>query len=67
MTGGPIRFSRGASLYQIAPSYTEEVGFIGIRDGRVVAKAADKAQVASAMIRAADHVNRKASLTQSSR
>lgn len=44
-----IRFTRGASFYQIAPAYVG-VGYVGICDGRVVARAMDRAMVALALI-----------------
>jgi hypothetical protein len=49
----PIRFTRGASLYQIAPAYAGGEGYVGLCDGRVVARAMDRAAVALALIRPA--------------
>lgn len=46
---GPIRFIRGRRFYEVAHAY-DGVGFIGLCDGRVVAKAGDPAIVAKAMI-----------------
>jgi hypothetical protein len=47
----PIRFTRGRRLYQIAPAYLEgETGWIGLCDGRVVARAPERAAVAKALI-----------------
>jgi len=34
---GPIRFTRGRSFYEVAHAHDGE-GFIGLRDGRVVAR-----------------------------
>lgn len=47
---GHLRFWRGDRFYQIAPS-REGVGFIGICDGRVIATAADRADVMRAVIK----------------
>lgn len=47
-----IQFWRGSSLYQVAPAY-EGSGFIGLRDGRIVATAPDRAGVMRALILAA--------------
>ena len=41
---GPLRFWRGRHFYQIAPAY-EGVGFIGLCDGRVVARAMERRTV----------------------
>lgn len=41
---GLLRFWRGRHFYQIAPAY-EGAGFIGICDGRVIAKALDRPAV----------------------
>ncbi|MFI4950843.1 MAG: hypothetical protein ACHP7A_07370 [Caulobacterales bacterium] len=46
-----LRFTRGASLYQIAPAYADGEGYIGLCDGRVVARAMDRATVALALIK----------------
>lgn len=40
----PLRFWRGRHFYQIAPAY-EGAGFMGICDGRVIAKAPHRAAV----------------------
>ena len=48
----PIRFTRGRRFYQIARAYAGEEGFIGIVDGRIVARAAERAIVARALIQA---------------
>lgn len=50
---GPIRFTRGRRFYEVAHSY-DGVGFIGLCDGRIVAKALDPAIVAKAMINTQD-------------
>jgi hypothetical protein len=46
---GPLRFWRGRHFYQIAPAY-EGAGFIGLRDGRVIAKAPDRPAVMRALV-----------------
>jgi hypothetical protein len=46
---GPLRFVRGRHLYQITPSHTG-AGYVGICDGRVVARALAAEQVARALI-----------------
>lgn len=46
----PIRFTRGRHSYLITRSYTAEPGYVGICDGRVIARAADAARVAQALI-----------------
>lgn len=48
----PIRFVRGRHLYQIAPAYAGEEGYIGICDGRVIARGAERPAVARALISA---------------
>jgi len=48
----PLRFTRGRRLYQIARAYSGEEGFIGIIDGRIVARATQAAAVARALIEA---------------
>jgi hypothetical protein len=54
---GPLRFVRGRHFYQIAPSLTG-AGYVGIRDGRVVARASAPAQVARALIQST-HLQRE--------
>lgn len=44
-----ICFWRGSNLYQVAPAY-EGVGYIGLRDGRIVATAPDRAGVMRSLI-----------------
>lgn len=46
----PIRFIRGRSLYQIARAHGGEEGYIGIVDGRVVARGPERAAIARALI-----------------
>jgi len=46
----PITFVRGRRLYQIAPDRSGEAGYVGYCDGRVLARAADKAAVARVLI-----------------
>lgn len=46
----PLRFIRGRSLYQIARAYDGEDGYIGIVDGRVVARGAERDSVARVLI-----------------
>jgi len=48
----PLRFTRGRHMYLIARAYAGEDGFIGIIDGRIVAKATEAAAVARALIEA---------------
>lgn len=44
-------FMRGLHIFQIAQAYgPTEQGFIGIRDGRIVARGADSSVVARALI-----------------
>ncbi len=47
----PIRFTRGGHSYLITPSYTGEPGYLGLRDGRVVARAPERSAVANALIK----------------
>jgi hypothetical protein len=47
----PMHFVRGQSFYQIAAAYDDRGGFIGICDGRVVARAPEAAMVADTLIR----------------
>lgn len=44
-----IRFWQGQRLFQVAPAY-EGDGYVGLCDGRIVAKAPDRASVARALI-----------------
>ena len=46
----PIRFTRGRRLYQIARAYNGESGYVGICDGRIVARGAESAAGAKALI-----------------
>ncbi|GAD58674.1 hypothetical protein MBEBAB_0924 [Brevundimonas abyssalis TAR-001] len=47
----PLRFIRGGHVFHIAKAYTEgETGFIGLRDGRVLARAPEASQVARLLI-----------------
>jgi len=48
----PLLFWRGRDLYQIAPA-REGSGFIGLRSGRIVATAPDRAGVMRTLIKAA--------------
>jgi len=48
----PLAFFHGNHLCQIVP-VQEGTGFIGLRDGRIVATAPDRAGVARALIKAA--------------
>lgn len=50
---GPIRFTRGRRSYLIAPAYPGGEGYVGIRDGQVIAAAPDRAAVARALIEGA--------------
>ena len=47
---GPLRFTRGRNAYIVARAYDGE-GYIGLRDGRIVARDQERAQVARALIR----------------
>lgn len=44
-----ICFWRGNNLYQVAPAH-EGAGYIGLRDGRIVATAPDRAGVMRTLI-----------------
>lgn len=47
----PLRFVRGGHLFHIAKAYAEgETGFVGLRDGRVLARAPEASQVARLLI-----------------
>jgi hypothetical protein len=46
---GPLRFTRGRHAYIVAPAYDGE-GYIGLRDGRIVARALERADVTRALI-----------------
>jgi hypothetical protein len=50
----PLVFTRGGSFFQIAPAtaYAGGVGYVGLRDGRVVARGADRVTVAKALLTA---------------
>ncbi len=49
----PMRFTRGGRAYIITPTYAaNEEGYLGLCDGRVVARAADRVGVARALIQA---------------
>lgn len=50
---GPIRYWRGRHLYEVSHAYEGE-GFIGLRDGRIIAQAPEPAVVARMMIEAGD-------------
>ncbi|HEY1925842.1 MAG TPA: hypothetical protein VGG92_00095 [Caulobacteraceae bacterium] len=45
-----LRFTRGSSFYQIAPAYAGGEGYVGLQDGRVVARGADRVVVAKALL-----------------
>lgn len=45
----PLRFTRGRHVYIVARAYDGE-GYIGIRDGRIVARDQERAVVARALI-----------------
>jgi hypothetical protein len=52
MTGRPpqpLSFMRGARLYQIARA-RDGAGYVGFRDGRIVASGAERADVARVLI-----------------
>jgi hypothetical protein len=46
----PISFSRGRHLFQIAPAPAGEFGFVGYRDGRLVARASERREVARTLM-----------------
>ena len=46
---GPLRFTRGRHAYIVARAYDGE-GYIGLRDGQIVARDQERAQVARALI-----------------
>ncbi|EJL32226.1 hypothetical protein PMI01_02606 [Caulobacter sp. AP07] len=46
---GPLRFTRGRHAYIVARAYDGE-GYIGLRDGRIIARDQERAQVARALI-----------------
>jgi hypothetical protein len=46
----PLRFTRGRRLYQIVRSYLGDDGYLGICDGRVVARGVDRVEVARVLI-----------------
>jgi hypothetical protein len=46
---GPLRFTRGRHAYIVAPAYDGD-GYIGLRDGRIVVRDVERAQVARALI-----------------
>lgn len=49
----PLRFFRGGHLFQITKAYADgETGFVGLRDGRVLARASEAFQVARLLIQA---------------
>ena len=47
----PLRFTRGRHAYIVAPAYDGD-GYIGVRDGRIVARDNERAKVARALIAA---------------
>lgn len=54
----PVRFTRGGRAYIITPTYAaDDYGYLGLCDGRVVARAADRAGVARALIQASTAPN----------
>lgn len=48
-SNGPLRFTRGRHTYIVAPAYDGD-GYIGLRDGRIVARAQERALVTRALI-----------------
>ena len=49
----PLRFFRAGHLFQITKAYADgETGFVGLRDGRVLARASEAFQVARLLIQA---------------
>jgi hypothetical protein len=49
---GPLRFTRGRHAYIVSRAYDGD-GYIGLRDGRIIARDAERAKVARALIK--DH------------
>lgn len=48
----PLRFTWRGHLFQIIRDYQSEEGFLGICDGRIIARADSRAGVAAALIHA---------------
>lgn len=46
----PLRFTRGRHAYIVSRAYDGD-GYIGLRDGRIIARDAERANVARALIR----------------
>lgn len=46
---GALRFTRGRHAYIVAPAYDGD-GYIGLRDGRIIARASERADVTRALI-----------------
>lgn len=46
---GPLRFSCGRHTYIVARAYEGE-GYIGLRDGRIIARATCRAEVARTLV-----------------
>jgi hypothetical protein len=49
-----FRFTRGSSFYQIAPAYAGGHGYVGLSDGRGVARGPDRVAVAKVLLALAD-------------
>lgn len=41
----PIRFTRGRSFYQIARSYVGGESYVGLCDGRIIVRGAERAEI----------------------
>ena len=52
----PLRFTRGQHAYIITRAYDGD-GFIGLRDGRIIIRDAEKAAVTRALVRDTPEVN----------
>ena len=51
----PLRFVWRGHLFQIVPDYQGQQGFLGICDGRIMARGGNRAEVASFLIKAEQH------------
>jgi hypothetical protein len=49
-----LRLTRSSGFYQIAPAYAGGDGYVGLRDGQVVARGPDRVAGAKALLAPAD-------------
>jgi hypothetical protein len=49
-----LHFFRGRHLYQIAKAYDGESGYLGLRDGQIIARGHDRVEVARVLISSGD-------------